>query len=401
MKKILYLHQYFNFPSGNGSTRSYDLSKKFIEEGHQVTFITSSAFLTGDFNKRWTIIKQDNLLLHVLKSNYNNKLKFRKRIVEFIRFMVFASLRSLKIKADVVVATSTPLSIGIPALFKKIFSGIPYIFEVRDVWPDVPIAMGIIKNRLIIYLLTKFEKLFYKKAIRIVALSTDMSKSIQNKGIAKEKIIIIPNISDLNKFENYKSNSILKENGIDSDRNRIVLYAGTIGYVNGLSYMVELAKEFKKEIGNNIVFVIVGSGVEKNKIYDLAIEYKVYKDNLYILEPVAKEKLPFLYKECTVACSFVLNIPELWANSANKYFDALAASRPIIINHLGWQADEIKKDKIGIVLDILPENGAIQLKEYFNNEKALKEHAQNAKKIAGKYTLEIAAKKYLSIFNEI
>lgn len=400
--KILYLHQYFNFPSGNGSTRSYDLSRKFTEAGNQVTLITSSAFIKGNFKKRWTVMEKDNLKLHILKSDYSNKMAFSKRIIEFIRFMIFASFKSVRIKADIVIATSTPLSIGIPALFKKILTGVPYIFEVRDVWPDIPIAMGIIKNNLVIYLLYSIEKLFYRKAIKIVALSTDMAMLINNKGIVKKKIEVIPNISDINKFNKIRTCSIFEEHGIDTKNKKIVLYAGTIGFVNGVSYMVELAFEFKKEQENKIVFIIIGTGAEKDKIISLAKKYQVLNNNLFILDPIAKEELPSVYNESTVASSWVIDIQDLWANSANKYFDALAASKPIIINHGGWQAEEICKESIGMVLNTSPKIGANQLKKYLNNDLELKMHGENANKIAlSKYSLEVAAEKYLNIIKEL
>ncbi|HWV67330.1 hypothetical protein, partial [Chitinophaga sp.] len=129
--RILYIHQYFTLPAAAGGTRSYDLSKRFTQAGHKVIVITSSSFLkkVHEFSKGWTVLDQEGIELHVLNVEYSNKMSFSKRIIAFFKFLVFASLRTFKVKADVILATSTPITVAIPAITAKIFKRVPFIFE--------------------------------------------------------------------------------------------------------------------------------------------------------------------------------------------------------------------------------------------------------------------------------
>lgn len=401
--KILYLHQYFTLPSTNGGTRSYDISKKFIESGHNVVMITSSANIEIGSKSKWTIKKIDNIELHILNCSYNNKMSFIKRIISFLKFTIYSSIHILRIKSDLVIASSTPITIGIPALVKHFVSKTPFIFETRDVWPEVPIAMCIIKNNLLIKLLYAFEKFIYNKAKHIVVLSSDMYKSIHNRYSLSNKMTIIPNISELSRFTFFKKeNSYLSTYIPDINKKKIVLYAGTFGYVNGLSYVVYLAHKVL-QIDPSICFAIIGTGIEHNRIENEAKENGVLNNNFFIIPPVPKECLPLIYSECTVASSWVINVKELWANSANKFFDSLAASKPILINHYGWQHDLIVKENIGYVLNPSIDKVCVEnFVDYINNEDLLKQQSINARNVAEReFSLEVAMKKYNKIIESI
>ena len=203
--RLLYIHQYFNFPEDSGGTRSYDLAKSFVNRGIRVIIITSNTELGSCQNQkeRWKKVVRDDLILYVLRCRYDNNMNFCQRIASFFSFAFYSSLKVIRIKADLVLATSTPLTIGVPALIKKIFQKTPYVFEVRDVWPEVPIKMGIIKNKLLINMLRLFEKVVYRHASWIVPLSTGMSRNIvaRVKNV-EDKITVIPNISELDRFSN-------------------------------------------------------------------------------------------------------------------------------------------------------------------------------------------------------
>lgn len=391
---ILYLHQYFKVPSSTGGIRSYDLAKRFVEKGNKVIMITSSAFISVNTESRWAIEEIDGIEVHILDVPYSNKMSFMKRIISFVSFSFFASFHILKLKGDVVLATSTPLSIAIPALIKKRLGKTPYIFEVRDVWPEVPIGMGIIKNRVFIKLLVKFELYVYKHASSIVALSTDMKDSILKRSKEVKNVTVIPNISEIDRFKvsNSKKPTITKK--------KIVLYAGTIGIVNNIEYVVKLAEEIYR-LDKNVEFHIYGDGNRKSQVETLAKVKGVINKNFFLKGTVSKSELPEIYSRCTVSTSFVANIPALWANSANKYFDTLAASKPIVINHYGWQADEIESTNLGFVLNpdenIIPQT-AVSFVNYLNNEELLAKQSNNAYGIAvQKYSLSCAEINYIKV----
>src|SRR5690554_5366431 len=166
--KIIYLHQYFKTPNENGGTRSYDLANSFVKEGEHVEVITTTSDSFGFVNgKRWRTEEISCIVVHYLYLPYDNSFSFTKRAWVFFLFLWYSSIRLLKLRGDVVLATSTPLTIGIPALIKKLFHHTPYIFEVRDVWPEAVIAIGAVKNKWLQKLLYRLEKLIYKNAIEI------------------------------------------------------------------------------------------------------------------------------------------------------------------------------------------------------------------------------------------
>lgn len=407
LMKIIYIHQYFSLPSCPGGTRSYDLASRFSKANHEVEVITTSAFLEASqkFSKGWNVVEHEGIKLHVLQLSYSNKQPFPKRILTFCRFLVAASIRILKIKGDVVLATSTPITIAIPAIVKKAVHKTPFIFEVRDVWPEVPIAMGVIKNRFIQNVLNIFEKRVYKASAHIVPLSEDMKESILRRTqTAAGKLTVIPNISEIERFSLFNPNTNLFSKLLGYKPEKVVLYAGTLGLVNGIKYLVDLAF-YTQSINPSIKYIVFGDGAEKEELVQYARIKGVLNQTFYFFAPVPKAQLPQIYYECTVAVSSVIPIKELWSNSANKFFDCFAAGRPIVINHLGWQARVIEKKKVGFVLDYHTSNiphEAERICQYLSNADLLSLQGENAKRLAEReYSLDVATNNYLKVLNNV
>lgn len=404
--RILYLHQYFVFPENNGGTRSYDLAKSFVAKGFNVEVITSTAFISNySFSQKWNIIERDGIRIHALKLKYSNKLSYIKRIIVFIQFLWYSTIKLFHLKGDLLLVTSTPLTIGIPALLKKWIQKTPFIFEVRDVWPESVIAIGAIKNKLIKKTLYYLEQIIYKNASAIIPLSTDMKQSIVSRYpfLNNKPIQTIENISVINRFQKkHTDKGSILETKIGFKPRFTILYAGTFGKVNDLHYVVKLAKKLIN-IDSSIVFVLIGDGGEKESIKELARAECVLNKNIFILEPVGKNKLPQLYFDADMGSSFVSPIEELWANSANKFFDTLAAGKPILINYEGWQKGVIGEDNIGFVLPSnLDGQSIINFVEYTKDVNLQQLQRHNAiKKARNSYSLSIAVDKYLSIINGV
>ncbi|WP_370861036.1 glycosyltransferase family 4 protein [Parabacteroides faecis] len=400
--RLLYIHQYFNFPEDSGGTRSYDLAKSFANRGIRVIIITSNTELGSCQNQkeRWKKVVRDDLILYVLRCRYDNNMNFRQRIASFFSFAFYSSLKVIRIKADLVLATSTPLTIGVPALIKKIFQKTPYVFEVRDVWPEVPIKMGIIKNKLLINMLRLFEKVVYRHASWIVPLSTGMSRNIvaRVKNV-EDKITVIPNISELDRFSNLTPTVSFP---FSLDRKKILLYCGTIGKVNGLQYLVDLASKTIK-YDKNIIYCIFGKGNELDIVLQKAQAVNILNRNFFYLGVVSKTDLPYLYHVASTGSSFVIDNPILWDNSANKFFDTLAARKPIVINHEGWQAEVIRRYECGYVLPSqLTDNSVTDFISFIMNDDKMEQMGENAYKLAKQeFSLEVATDKYMQVFNSI
>lgn len=290
--KLIYLHQYFKFPDENGGTRSYDLASSFINQGHEVCVITSTSDEQYQNINRWNIVRRDGLEVHYIFVPYHNSLSYFRRIQAFLKFLWFSSFRLLKIKADLVLATSTPLTIGIPALIKKWFGRTPYIFEVRDVWPEVVIAIGAVRNKFVQKCLISLEWLIYKNAKAIVPLSTDMQNSIISRypRFLTKTQVIIENIAEVNRFQNVGTAVNIKEvTGFDVRFS--ILYAGTFGKVNGVHKVIELAEK-TLNLDKQLVFLLIGDGAEKDMVRQAASDRGVLGRNVFIFDPISKSELP-------------------------------------------------------------------------------------------------------------
>jgi glycosyltransferase involved in cell wall biosynthesis len=403
--KIIYLHQHFKFPNESGGTRSYDLAMGFIASGHEVDVITSTNSEIYKTKQRWVKIVKDGLSVYYVYLPYGNQFSYAKRSLVFINFLWLSTLKLLSLRADVVLATSTPLTIGVPALLKKWIHKTPFVFETRDVWPEAVIAIGAIKNKLLQKILFKLEEVIYKYADAIVPLSVDMKNSITSRypKLINKPIEIIENISEINRFQNnWDSNLSVLTKMIGFQPRFPILYAGTFGKVNGIEYALNIAEK-SIDIDPTIVLVLIGDGAEKSLLFEKAIEKNILNKNVFFVDAVSKQELPQLYFECAMGSSFVISIKELWANSANKFFDTLAAGKPILINHQGWQADVILSKNIGFVLPDKLNDAAIKaFVEYTQNEDLHKKQQENALKVAREnYSLDIALSKYDKIFNKI
>lgn len=403
--KIIYLHQYFKFPNESGGTRSYDLAIGFLKLKYEVEMITSTSNLKFKTRQRWSRIEKDGLIVHYIYLPYANEMSYFYRSMVFLKFLWFSTLKLLSLKGDLILATSTPLTIGIPALLKKWIHKIPFVFETRDVWPEAVIAIGAINNKIIQRILYFLEGIIYTNASAIVPLSVDMKQSIVSRypKLNSKPIEIIENISEIDRFQKGfdKNISVLNEK-IGFKPRFTILYAGTFGYVNGINYVVELAYKLM-HLDSEIVFVLVGDGIEKKKVTKKAFDTGVLNKNLFFLDPVSKSDLSQLYFECDMGSSFVINIKELWANSANKFFDSLAAGKPILINHEGWQKDEINKENIGYVLPTsISSDDVKNFSVYCQNHSLIAKQQENALNIAKKkYSTDTALIKYNRIFKDI
>ena len=192
--KVLYIHQYFRTPEEGGAIRSYYLAKGLVEHGIEVELITAHN------NSRSLTKNIDGIIVHYLPVYYDNEQRFLQRIYAFFKFMRMARKKAREIKdIDICYATSTPLTIGLSALKIKRDQNIPYFFEVRDLWPEAPFQMGVIKNKYLKKYLKNLENRVYRNASQIVALSPGIKEQIENEGSYKT-VTVIPNMSDVDFF---------------------------------------------------------------------------------------------------------------------------------------------------------------------------------------------------------
>ncbi|WP_057914180.1 glycosyltransferase family 4 protein [Peribacillus muralis] len=329
--KILYLHQYFN--TNKGSTRSYEIAKYLVSKNNKVTIIT------GNETDPCAGIK-----IKTTKTKYKQDFGYGKRILSFIHYMYKSFFIGLKEKeVDVVFASSTPLTIGLIGMLLAKVKRCKFVFEVRDVWPDIPIEMGIIKNKWLKKILFALESMIYAAADKIIVLSPGMKEDLLRKGVKREKISTITNFADINYFSRILSED--KEKALDKlglKDKFICLYAGTLGFINNIDYILQLAEETDDP---DIVYLIVGDGKEKERLIQVKESKKL--TNVIFLDQVSKKEAYLLMSVSHMGLCFVRDHEILNRNSQNKLFDFWAAGKPTLINYKGWQDEVMTKYDAG------------------------------------------------------
>lgn len=384
--KITYLHQYFITPNmpGGGGTRSYEFARRLVKKGHQVKIITT--WTKPDNRKNWIVTEESGIKVYWLPLPYSNYMKYNDRIKAFITFAWKSAIKARSIEADLIFATSTPLTIALPAIYASFKKKIPMVFEVRDLWPKIPIALKIIRNPILKLFTNLLENFTYKYAKTIVALSPAMKEGIICKKINSKKIAVIPNSSDLKNFEyNKKSEFNFRRQRPWLKNNPLLVYAGTFGKINNVQYAVKLAEVLKKR-NSNIKILLIGDGIDRDDLINQAKQKEVFEYNLFFENPLPKKEILSVFSSATMCANLVMDVKETWANSANKFFDTLAAGKPIFLNHGGWMQDLVKKKNCGLCMyGKSLDSVAIELEKAMNNKEWLINAGQNSRNLAINY----------------
>lgn len=347
--RIIYLHQYFTTPTMHGGTRSYELARRLAGMGHEVHMVTSDTEPTGNM-KGWRETNESGIHVHWLPVAYSNSMTYTDRIRAFGRFAVNSAHRAMQLPGDVVFATSTPLTIAVPGILSSRWNRRPMVFEVRDLWPSIPIAVGALKSRPAILAAQLLERAAYAGAAHIVALSPGMKAGVEAAGVSSEKITVIPNLCDPERFQVPASaGAEFRQRYSWLGDRPMVLYAGTLGMVNGVDYLVRVAAEMLTR-DPEVRFVIMGNGREEHSLHALAGQLGVRNRNLFFLPSVPKREMPAVLSAATIATCIFTDMPCLQDCSANKFFDALAAGRPLALNIGGWQMELAEREQIGLYL---------------------------------------------------
>ena len=404
--KILYFHQHFTTPEGSGGTRSYEFSKNLVSKGHEVTmvcgtYVGGKTGLTDDFknNVREGCVSGINII--ELNIPYSNKDSLLKRSIKFFYFSLKSFSIVLKIDFDILFATSTPLTAAIPGIFSKLIRKGRFIFEVRDLWPELPKAMKVIKNPIILILLDRLETIAYKSSDGLIGLSPGIVEGIKRKTKDKKRLTMIPNGSDLKLFKN----NIAYDNDFSafgiSSSDFLAIYTGTHGRANGLQVIVEAAKVLKQRQLSNIKIVLIGDGSEKEI---LQVTKELYQlENLIFLPPLPKVKLAPWMQRANLGLQILSDIPEFYfGTSPNKFFDYISSSLPVLINYPGWLAELILEYKMGYFADPKQEfDLANKLEEASKNENISKQAVASFELAKKHFDREILSNDFRVFLEEI
>lgn len=343
--KILYIHQYFHTPKEPGGTRSYWISQELIRRGHDVIMLTE----TNKYFNEAAEVDVDGIKVIYLKNDYDNSMTAGARMRSFVNFMIKAISRAKKIDdIDLVFATSTPLTVGVVALWLKWTKGWKYVFEVRDLWPEALIQGGL-KNKPAIWMLKILEKKTYKYAEQIIALSPGMKDGVLATGIMDDKCTVIPNMSKPDKFYPHKrSEKIMEEFSIDPAKFNLIHF-GSMGQLNGLEYIIRAAECAQTKGENTLQFLFLGSGATLPALQEMVREKNL--KNVKFLGNHSMDTVSEIVNCCDASITSFRNLPILATNSPNKLFDSLSAGKVIIVNSNGWTKELVEKYECGFYVD--------------------------------------------------
>lgn len=346
--RILYFHQHFSTPQGATGIRSYEMASRLVKEGHHVTMVCGSydggnTGLDSQYQSGRREGQVDGIDIIEFDLAYANSDGLLKRSGTFLKFAFKSISIALTHKYDVVFATTTPLTAGIPGIFARWLKGKPFIFEVRDLWPELPKQMGVITNPIVLGLMSILEWVSYRSAHRCIGLSPGIVDGIAKRGVSRETIKLVPNGCDLKIFGTKKVP--WRPQGV-KESDFMAIFTGTHGVANGLHEVLAVAKELKTRGRSDIKLVLVGQGKLKEELQLEAKSEKLY--NVIFHAPVNKEKLAGLMASADIGLQLLANVPAFYyGTSPNKFFDYISAGLPVLNNYPGWLADMITEHECG------------------------------------------------------
>lgn len=402
--KILLLHQYFLEEDDPGGSRWNEMTKVWSEQGHQITVLAGMMHANGlekrkEYKGKAFVRKRqgkvDVLRCHVSES-YNAG--FVGRLWGYFSFMfssLWGGLFKTKGKYDVVIVTSPPLFVGVSGYLISLFKRVPFVFEIRDLWPESAIDTGVLSNKLIIKMAYAFEAFIYRKAKLINVLTPAFYKVLRDeKNVPEQKLIMIPNASDFSLSESllntFDRESFRKEHNLEG--RFVITYVGAHGVANHLQQILQAGKVLED---TNVLFLLIGQGMEKEKLMTMAREMGV--SNVRFVNSVPKAEVFKYILASEMGTSVLKRVDTFKTIYSNKTFDYMSCKTPILMAIDGVSRELVETAQAGSYVE--PENTAEfnrVIREYLSDPERLRQEGENGYQYARlNFDRAVLAKRYL------
>ena len=349
---VLYFHQHFTTPDGAGGTRSYEFARALVARGHRVTMVcgqsaTGGLKLPWDAKARWHRGDVEGIHVIALPLTYSNRTGLAQRAWVFLRYAWRSVGLALRQDYDLLFATSTPLTAALPGIAMKVLRrGKPFVFEVRDLWPELPRALGM-KNPVLLGGMSVLEWLGYRTADACIALAPGIADGIRHRAPRDRRVVTIPNGCDLDLFTPEKRRTPLNLAGIEPG-DFVAGFTGAHGIANGLDAVLDAAAELQRRGRTDIKLVLIGDGNQKDRLVARAKTEGL--SNCLFFPPVKKTEIARITASFDCGLQILADVPAFYrGTSPNKFFDYISSGIPVLNNYPGWLAELIQTHGCGIV----------------------------------------------------
>lgn len=326
---VLLIHQAFVSPDDAGGTRHYELARRFVDGGQQFSIVASDlSYLSGKKCAAEALVQDfDGVKVQRAWTYSALHRSFLWRIVSFLSFMVSSVWTAMKVKnVDLVMGTSPPIFQAVSAWVISVVKWRPFLLEIRDLWPEFAVDMGVLKNPFLIWLARRLERFLYARANHLLVNSPAYRDYLLNLGIPASKISFIANGVDPDMFHVQESAGGLRDEFHLHDK-FIITYAGAMGMANNLEVVLEAASMLNDV--PEVHFLMVGDGKDRPKLEELAKQLNV--KNVTFTGSRPKSQMPNVLAESDVCLAVLRDIPMFRTTYPNKVFDYMAAARPVVL----------------------------------------------------------------------
>ena len=408
--RILLIHQYFLDTNEGGGSRWNEMTRIWSEKGHEIEVIAGMVhYAKGEKSDKYKgkFYCKEHLSPNVIVNRthvseaYNSN--FIGRLWAYFSFVfssIWAGIFKVKGEFDLIVVTSPPLFVGITAYILSKIKAVPFVFEIRDLWPESAIDTGVLQNKAIIKFAYWFEKFIYSKAKLINVLTPAFKeKLIDDKKVLPNKIIFIPNAADFSLSADLLRNFDIEEfKKLHHLENKfIITYVGAHGVANHLIQILQTAQRLSD---TSVLFLLIGDGMQKKELLAYKAENKI--ENVIFINSVSKQEV-FKYILASDMGTSVLKKNDTFKTVySNKTFDYMACKKPILMAIDGVSRDLVEQAKAGIFVE--PENPTdfeTKIRYYLKNKEIIMSQGENGYKFAKRnFDREVLANQFIRILNE-
>lgn len=400
--KILFITDNFPPEVNAPATRTYEHCQKWIKKGVKVTIITCAPnfphgqVYEGYKNKLYQKEQIDGIEVIRVWSYIAANRGVVKRILDYVSFAFMAFFVGLFQKADVIIATSpqfftTWAASGLSKIKRK-----PWVFELRDLWPDSIKTVGAIKQGRVLDLLEKIELSLYRDSDKVIAVTQAFKANLIDRGISQKKIKVVTNGSNMELFTPREKDQTLLR-ALKLQDKFVIGYIGTHGMAHSLDFITQAISKIDDP---NIHFLFIGDGAKKSEIVSLASALDL--KNITFLDPIAKEEVPRYLSIIDVSLAPLKKSDTFKTVIPSKIFEASAMQKPTLLGVEGQAKEIIEKYNAGLCFQPENEEDFITKVKLMKDDKFLyKSYQEGCKQLALDFDREKLANDMLEILKNL